>query len=329
MKTLNLGTDQITFETPNTIAFANSFDEEMYEHLYTHITDQGIYKPIIDTDSFYDTPAVFDVKALFESVPLALPKRPTARASNRDRLYIKFIVRDFISRHPKSLGLFTNSVPLANSCIENAEILLGKTVDVTNFIEIKSVIDQINRTAWNRVRDTSETQSGKSTLGTISETLLERVFGHQLDGTTFFKNNNNSVKSYGDFVLVCLPNNLWLSVKSNFARERLLASGYANDILGVGFFQSAKEFTSRVRVRNLQRAGFLAMYCPDVPISKTQIKNNTNTYDQVIDYYQNHGGTAPCNINGKPFIRKLSNLPSDLQTLLGETSVRKRTTVNF
>ena len=128
---------------------------------------------------------------------------------------------------------------------------------------------------------------------------------------------------------MCLPNNLWLSVKSNFARERLLASGYSNDILGVGFFQDPSEFTGSVRIRNFQRAGFLAMYCPDVAVSELQVNENTNTYDQVMNYYVVNGQTPPTNINGMPFIRKLSMLCDDLALLLVERDVRKRLTVKF
>ena len=329
MKTLSFGTNQITFDEAQNIAFASNFDRQMYKYVYKHITDQGKYEPIIDTDSLFANSASFDIKALFEYEHLSLPNKPSAKATNKDRFYLQFIVRNFISRHPKFLGLFLNNVTLAKPCIENAEILLNKYVDVTNFIEIKSIIDQINETAWNREQDTSESQSGVSTLGTISETLLEMVFGRLIDGTTFFHVDQSDVQSYGDFVLMCLPNNLWLSVKSNFSRERLLASGYSNDILGVGFFQEAKEFTSLVRVRNFQRAGFLAIYCPDHSVSKTQVENSTNTYDQVVNHYLQNGGTIPQNINGQPFIRKLSNLTSDLKTLLDETDIKKRTTVNF
>ena len=128
---------------------------------------------------------------------------------------------------------------------------------------------------------------------------------------------------------MCLPNNLWLSVKSNFSRERLLASGYSNDILGVGFFEQAKEFTSLVRVRNFQRAGFLAIYCPDVPVSQDQIDRNISTYEEILDVYSSRGETIPTNVNGGSFIRKLSNLNSDLSKILQVKDITKRSTVKF
>jgi hypothetical protein len=150
-----------------------------------------------------------------------------------------------------------------------------------------------------------------------------------VDDVNFFKVSASQVQSYGDFVLMCLPNNLWVSVKSNYARERLLASGYSNDILGVGFFQDFDEFTSSVRIRNFQRAGFLAMYCPDVAVSLDQVNSKTSTYEQVVDFHASNGTNMPLNINGKPFIRKLTDLAGDLQPLLDIKSVQKRFTVDF
>lgn len=213
--------------------------------------------------------------------------------------------------------------------IKNAEILLGEGCDASNFIAIKQIIDDLNTKSWTRDKDVSESQSGVSTLGTISESLLNRVFDSMVDETNFFKVNASQVQSYGDFVLMCLPNNLWISVKSNFARERLLASGYSNDILGVGFFESFEEFTGQIRVRNFQRAGFLAMYCPDVAVSEAQVDNGTSTYHQIVDFHAAKGTDMPRNINGRPFIRRLSDLQSDLQPLLNEVDVRKRFTVSF
>jgi len=150
-----------------------------------------------------------------------------------------------------------------------------------------------------------------------------------IDDVSFFKTGNAKIQSYGDFVVTCLPNNLWISVKSNFARERLLASGYSNDILGAGFFEDASEFTQPVRIRNFQRAGFLAMYCPDIAVTERQITAGTSTYHEIEQFHVNNGTSMPLNINGKQFIRKLSNLATDIETLLSETDIRRRFTVDF
>jgi hypothetical protein len=144
----------------------------------------------------------------------------------------------------------------------------------------------------------------------------------------FLKSNNTDIKTYGDFVLMALPNNLWLSVKSGYSRERLLASGYFNDVLGVGFFEESKEFKTLSKVRNFKKVGFLAIYLPDTPVTEQQEKNLTNTYNLIIQHYISNNIKQPENINGKPFFRPLSSLGKDLKRLL-DTDIKRRTTINF
>ena len=234
----------------------------------------------------------------------------------------------FLWFYPHFANLLSNIHLLSSVVIRSTAIHLEEPISTQNFVDAKKFIDKINRERWTRPQTQSEQQSGVSNLGQVSESLLEQALNELIDNQNFFKTNNQKVQSYGDFVLMCLPNNLWLSVKSNFARERLLASGYTTDILGVGFFTSADEFTSAAKIRNFQRVGFLAMYLPEIPISEEQIDNNTNTYTQVMDYYQQNGN-APVNINGTSFIRPLSQLHADLQTVLSTTNIANRTTIEF
>lgn len=329
MKTLTFKGTPVVIEDPANITFEYNLDSTIYTHIYNAIVNGSAYAPVVDCDKYYDGSYGIDVNALAATSGISLTTVPSARASNPQRLRVQFIIRDFLDRYPALLGLVQNIVTLAPLSIKNAEYLLGQTVSGSNFIDIKSIIDQVNRTAWSRVCDSSESQSGTSTLGTISETLLHKVCEDLVDDRNFFKVSQSDVQSYGDFVLMCLPNNLWISVKSNYARERLLASGYSNDILAAGFFQQSREFTNTVRIRNLQRAGFLAMYCPDVPVSEDQVNNGTNTYDEVRASYASRGLDMPRNINGKQFIRKLSELYDDLSGVLAESDIRRRTTVTF
>ncbi len=329
MKTLYYDGRPIAFDVPTAIAFADTFHETLYTLVFNTIVDQAAYEPVIDVDALHDLSLALDVVATANAAGIKLKRKPSAKATNRDRLLVQYYVQHFLETFPEMLGLFQNVILNATTGIKNGEILLGAPCDGTNFIQVKQIIDDLNATAWTRQRDTSESQSGVSTLGTISEDLLNRVFESMVDNTNFFKVSASQVQSYGDFVLMCLPNNLWISVKSNFARERLLASGYSNDILGVGFFQDFEEFTSQVRIRNFQRAGFLAMYCPDVAVSPEQVRNGTNTYDQVAAFHAVNGTAMPLNINGRPFIRRLSELGNDLQTLLNEPNIKRRFTVGF
>lgn len=327
-KTLDYKDRAIVLRDPKTVAFESDFHKDLYVLIFDSIAEPN-YGPFVDVDALANGNLGVDIVAIADAAEVRLKSRPSAKASNRDRLLVQFYVRHFLASFPEMVGLVFNTVLLAENSIENAEILLGEACNATNFIAIKQIIDDLNTKAWTRDKDVSEGQSGVSTLGTISESLLNRVFDSMVDETNFFKVNASQVQSYGDFVLMCLPNNLWISVKSNFARERLLASGYSNDILGVGFFESFEEFTGQIRVRNFQRAGFLAMYCPDVAVSEAQVAEGTSTYQQIVDFHAAHGTSMPRNINGQPFIRRLSDLQSDLQPLLDEVDVRKRFTVSF
>jgi hypothetical protein len=327
-KTVNYKGRAIVLRAPKTIAFESNFHKHLYELIFNAIAGPN-YEPFVDVDALANGSLGVDIVAIADAAEVKLKSKPSAKASNRDRLHVQFYVRHFLASFPEMVGFVFNTVLLAENSIENAEILLGESCDATNFIAIKQIIDDLNTKSWTRDKDVSEGQSGVSTLGTISESLLNRVFDSMVDETNFFKVNASQVQSYGDFVLMCLPNNLWISVKSNFARERLLASGYSNDILGVGFFESFDEFTGQIRVRNFQRAGFLAMYCPDVAVSEAQVAAGTSTYQQIVDFHAKNGTDMPKNINGRPFIRRLSELQGDLQPLLDEKDVRKRFTVSF
>lgn len=326
-KTFKFDDSDLIVSDPADVEFENDFYEQLYVALFNAVHEDE-YVSQINADDIHDGILGINLHELAIEHDIKF-KSPSTRASNRDRLQTQFCLRMFLNKYPQFSGLIFNTTSSAEIAISNAEWVLGSVTDADNFIEIKRIIDKLNLTAWNRELDTSERQSGVSTLGTISETLLATALETLVDDINFFKVNYSQVQSYGDFVLMCLPNNLWLSVKSNFARERLLASGYSNDILAVGFFQDPTEFTGTVRVRNLQRAGFLAMYCPDVPVTEEQQADETSTYQQVCESYEANGGRVPDNINGKPFIRPLSELRDDIGELLLVEDVRKRHTVGF
>lgn len=235
----------------------------------------------------------------------------------------------FLWNFPIFANLLQNIHLLSSLAIKSTEIYNDFEITPETFVQAKQFIDKMNFQRWTRQQTDNEKQSGVSNLGGVSETLLELAMTSLIDGTNFFKTSNQKVQSYGDFVLMCLPNNLWLSVKSNFARERLLASGYTTDILGVGFFTSKDEFTSQSKIRNFQRVGFLAMYLPDIAVSDDQVRNNTNTFQEVVDEYSARGAALPLNINGTSFLRPLSQLHSDLKKILDIADVKKRTTLDF
>ena len=302
----------------------------VYTHLYTSLDPQERRYPHID----------FDIhQSAIESIVAKLDEVQTRKlrslgygdfnASEWKKSSSNKALQIFLWHFPEFANLISNIHLLAPVVLKSTEHYFEAPIDTSNFIKAKQFIDEINRNRWKRTQSTSEQQSGVSNLGGVSEKLLETAFGRMIDGVNFFKNTNQQVQSYGDFVLMCLPNNLWISVKSNFARERFLASGFTTDILGVGFFTEREEFTSTSKIRNYQRVGFLAIYLPDVPVSEEQNKTGKDTYSEVIEFYKTNNFALPININGTAFLRPLSTIHTDLSKVLAVTELKNRTTLSI
>ena len=317
-------------ENHNKLPLWNEFFNPVYVELYSAINPETRIYPHIDFDilkinisKFLNQLSISQINQLRK-----LGNSPISPAEwNKSPENKAMMV--FFWHFPIFANLLQNIHLLAPIAIKSAEIYCSKKISPDSFINAKQFIDKINLEKWSRAQTDSEQQSGVSNLGGVSEMLLEMALSALIDGTNFFKTQNQKIQSYGDFVLMCLPNNLWLSVKSNFARERLLASGYTTDILGVGFFTSKEEFISQSKIRNFQRVGFLAMYLPDIPISDAQVASNTNTYQEVVDEYKRRCTPLPLNINGTYFLRPLSSLHMDISKILGTKDIRNRTTLEF
>jgi hypothetical protein len=302
----------------------------VYELLYSQLNPATTIFPHIDFDVLQHP--IASILAQLTATELAALRRlgdTTVTKIEWEKKPANKAMQIFLWHFPKFSNLLCNIHLLAPLVIKSTEIYSGFPIDVSNFIKAKEFIDKINKQRWNRPQDVSEAQSGKSNLGGVSEQLLEAAFGTMIDNHNFFKNTNSQVQSYGDFVMMCLPNNLFISVKSNFARERFLASGFTTDILGAGFFEDKKEFTSAAKIRNYQRVGFLALYLPDVAVTEEQIIANTNTYDEVIEYYNTNGIKLPLNINGTDFLRPLSSIHVDLTRVLSIPDLKNRTTLGI
>lgn len=331
MKILNLSiTQPDQLVNVAELSLWDEFFYPIYQNLYALINPQASQYPHIDFDSFKSSVNSIlnsltedQVKLLRSLGNGTLSKLEWDKAPENKAMMV------FFWNFPEFANLLTNIHLLSLVSIKAAETCLNIKIDAANFINAKQFIDKINRQKWTRPQTNNEQQSGVSNLGGVSESLLEMAMDKLIDGRNFFKTNNQKIQSYGDFVLMCLPNNLWLSVKSNFARERLLASGYTTDILGVGFFTSKDEFTSQSKIRNFQRVGFLAMYLPDIPVSEDQVINGTNTYQEVQDFYNQNNISLPLNINGTLFLRPLSGLNHDLSGILSISDVSNRTTLGF
>jgi hypothetical protein len=80
---------------------------------------------------------------------------------------------------------------------------------------------------------------------------------------------------------------------------------------------------------NLKKVGFLAIYLPDFPLNEEQSNTNSTTYDLYRQKIELEGKDMPINFNGRPFIRKTTELINDLQGLLKVENIQDRDTINF
>lgn len=327
MKQFSFEGHEFSINEPEKMRFENDFFETVYIKLFQLIID-GRCEPHVDCDELSDQGLGDSFYDLAEDNNLRIGS-PSSKSSNPVREKCQIAIQLFCTQYPAFVTFIQNCRFKANIAIRHAEFIANENCNIDNFIKLKRICGQFNEQNWTRQKDTSEANAAVSNLGTISEDLLKNAFGGLTDDSSFIKVTNPNVNSYGDFVLTCLPNNLWLSVKSNFARERLLASGYSNDILAVGFFEDFREFTSRVRVRNMSKAGFLAVYIPDVPVTSQQVSQGQNTYGETLKYFEGLKLDLPLNINGTQFFRPLSSIADDLSALLNEKDLSKRLSINF
>ena len=226
---------------------------------------------------------------------------------------------------PGLLSVMINFHPKAAHQLSEAEFSKESPIQFDNIMDYKIYLRKGHNYRWRRPLNDNEKQGSVSILGSISEQLLAKALGKLVDGVNLLRTTRADTKSYGDFVLMGLPNNLWFSVKSGFSRERLLASGFSNDLIGVGFFESSQEFSSLNKVRNFKKVGFLAIYLPDSPVTEAQLVSESSTFKEVEKMY---GETPPLNINGTKFFRPLSSLGTDIKELM-DRPISGRSIIEF
>ena len=125
----------------------------------------------------------------------------------------------------KSLQLFFNIYPNFSILLKNyhtdvevsisiAETIQGEQTNTANFLDIKREIDWINRRRWTRNQNGSESQSGVSILGSISEALINKALEEVIDERNFFRTQRSETQSYGDFVC------MWRETVNDFVLYR-------------------------------------------------------------------------------------------------------------
>lgn len=144
-----------------------------------------------------------------------------------------------------------------------------------------------------------------SVIGGVSELICEMGLRAAAPGR--YAHLPNSWSWIGDYAITGLPFNLYISVKSYYARERLIASGTgqgAAPIIGYGLFQDETEW-SPVRVHQYRHRGFVAIYMP------TALYNILNAKTG-----RGYPATDILNIYNKPLLRDMANFADDIANVV-------------
>ena len=158
-----------------------------------------------------------------------------------------------------------------------------------NIYNISKELDKLNE---------QETFNVKTT-GTITERLCE--IGLKISVPDLYSKMDKDFTWIGDFTIQANPFNIIITVKSYKAKERLISSGSGHILsptIGYGLFDDIQEFTLK-RIKSYSLRAFVALYMPNYTYEKLP-KDVTDTM----------------NINGKPFIRKIEDMPNDLSTTI-------------
>lgn len=149
-----------------------------------------------------------------------------------------------------------------------------------------------------------------SVVGAVTELICEiglkasvpRRYGRLPDGWNWF----------GDFAITGLPFNLYISVKSYSARERLIVSGTgqgAAPVIGYGLFDKPSEWAPS-RVEQYKHRGFVAIYIPRDFYHTLASLQNVKTR-----------ATDITNIYGQPLLRSMNAFVSDIKKVVHKNSL--------
>ena len=127
----------------------------------------------------------------------------------------------------------------------------------------------------------------------------------------------------GDFAIMGSPFNLFVSVKSYTARERLIVSGTGQNtapVIGYGLFQKPNEWSPE-RVKQYKQRGFIAIYMPNtlyddlaamIPSTPGLSKRKKKQYAPENGY----PATNITNIYDRPLLRKIEDFGNDIENIL-------------
>lgn len=149
-----------------------------------------------------------------------------------------------------------------------------------------------------------------SVIGGVSELICE--IGLEAAAKGRYEHLPKTWNWVGDYAITGLPFNLYISVKSYYARERLIASGTgqgAAPIIGYGLFKDPNEW-SPIRVHQYRHRGFVAIYMPS---------NLYQTLKQKTG--KGYPATDILNIYNRPLLRDMANFAKDISKVVSNNNL--------
>lgn len=149
-----------------------------------------------------------------------------------------------------------------------------------------------------------------SVTGFVTERICEIAL--RAAGETRYADVPKNWKWIGDFAILGTPFNVFVSVKSYKAKERLLVSGTGQNaapVIGYGLFNDEKEW-SPDRVKQYKHRGFVAIYMPN-DLYKSLAEKIGKKYPSKKGY----PSTDIKNIYDNPLLRKIEDFPRDLKKM--------------
>lgn len=126
----------------------------------------------------------------------------------------------------------------------------------------------------------------------------------------------------GDFAILGTPFNLFISVKSYKAKERLIVSGTGQNaapVIGWGLFDDPSEWSPE-RVKQYKQRGFVAIYMPKSTYTSlsemnANAPNLTPYYRRKYQAANGYPATTITNIYDRPLLRDLDNFATDISRI--------------
>lgn len=124
----------------------------------------------------------------------------------------------------------------------------------------------------------------------------------------------------GDFAILGSPFNLFISVKSYKAKERLIVSGTGQNaapVIGYGLFDDSAEWSPE-RVKQYKQRGFIAIYMPKNLYDELALMTESTPGlepRKARKYTAEHGypATEIKNIYDKPLLRRIEDFADDIK----------------